>query len=244
VLGYGEYRRPCADGSRDVLVLAGDGGDGDAGGYACGCWCCGGRPYGRWSCTGEPGCCCCCCSWGTDGRRGWYVNGESTAPGAKDALLAAGTCVSGVATVQSCCVSRAWTEAYVRRARRLPEPGLTTWPYPGWSGERHVLGNVGLWACGSQVSSVMHIEQTGGGETYPKRGMSSWRMGQATLCESERTVDGARSCKLLPAGETQGDLVGHPGALDLEVPAADAPQLRREVGLGLDHLHDVGCTGR
>lgn len=33
---------------------------------------------------------------------------------------------------------------YVRRTRRLPVPGFTTCPYPGWSGDRQVVGNVGL----------------------------------------------------------------------------------------------------
>ena len=52
----------------------------------------------------------------------------------------------GVTTVQFACAKELFDGAAVlfRRILLLVPPLATTWPYPGWSGDRQVLGNVGL----------------------------------------------------------------------------------------------------
>ena len=87
-LGYGEYRRPCDEGSREVLAV---GLDGEDGAYD-------GRLYGMCSCTGEPRDCVPAAA--SVRRRGWYVNGESAA-GCAAPSLTASVCAAEGATFQS-----------------------------------------------------------------------------------------------------------------------------------------------
>jgi hypothetical protein len=58
----------------------------------------------------------------------------------------------GVTTVQFACANELFDGAVAvdgaavlfRRILLLVPPLATTWPYPGWSGDKQVLGNVGL----------------------------------------------------------------------------------------------------
>ena len=140
----------------------------------------------------------------------------------------------------------------MRRALRRPAP--LSWPYPGWSGARQVLGNVGL------EKTQRTDTTTTSRATCPKSGTRSSRIGHATL---RAHVSGQRGGALqndVPAGEaerdladgeqrtaaaTRGrstDLVRHPRALYLQVAAAHPAQLRRELRLALDHFHNVRCA--
>lgn len=230
-LGYGEYRSPLLDGRR-ASSASGLGGEDAEAGY-------GGRLYGMCSCTGEPRC--------SDGvyeldagtprrRRGWKVNGGSIVVACAPS---AGACVWGDMTVQSCAPSSAVVVGYVRRLRRRPVPDFTTCPYPGLSGERQLSGNVGL-------GTVVRCFARPGEKLIdvPKERDELVADGPG---DSEQDVNDSPRCRAqhgLPAGEAQGNLVGHPGALDFQVPSSDPTQFRREVGLRLYHLDDVGCSGK
>ena len=53
----------------------------------------------------------------------------------------------------------------LRRARRRPVPLETTCPYPGWSGDKHVLGKVGL----NIATAMRSIKQSLLAENLPEQ---------------------------------------------------------------------------
>ena len=78
----------------------------------------------------------------------------------------------GEKTVQSCLESNGISLGGLRRARRFPVPGFAICPYPGSSGGKHELGNVGLSGLFSYRENYAAKRREGGHTQIMGRGRS------------------------------------------------------------------------